>query len=182
MTVALVISRITSCAVCPIHKLFADPHVVNLPGFGKFEAYANRDSIPYRKKYHLEDIPTMIRATLRLPGYCEGWNAMIQLGLTANNYRIEGSDQLTYRQWLSSYLPQNGNNSLEDKLAQYLGTDRGSELYERVAWTGLLTDTPITRENGTPAEILLDLLLDKWKFRDGDIDMLVVLRSPGIQT
>ena len=57
----------------PYHKLFADPHVVNLPGFGKFEAYANRDSIPYRKKYHLEDIPTMIRATLRLPGYCEGW-------------------------------------------------------------------------------------------------------------
>ena len=157
----------------PYHKLFADPHIVHLPGFGKFEAYANRDSIPYREKYHLEDIPTMIRATLRLPGYCEGWNAMVQLGLTANNYRIEGSEKLTYREWVSSYLPNNSTENLEERLAHSLGTDVQSELFQRIAWTDLLSDRPITRVNGTPAEILLDLLLDKWKFNAGDIDMLV---------
>lgn len=156
----------------PYHRLFADPHVVNLPGFGKFEAYANRDSLPYRKKYHLEDVPTMIRATLRYPGYCEGWNAMIQLGLTANNYRIEGSENLTYRQWVSSYLPGN-TISLEEKLAQCLNTDQKSDIFRRILWTDLLTDRPITRVNGTPAEILLDLLLDKWEFKPGDTDMLV---------
>jgi len=157
----------------PYHRLFADPHEVNLPGFGKFEAYANRDSLPYRKKYHLEDIPTMIRATLRVPGYCEGWNAMIQLGLTANNYRIEGSENLTYRQWVSSYLPHSNSATLEEKLAQSLNTDQKSDLFKRILWTDLLTDRPITRVNGTPAEILLDLLLDKWKFNQGDTDMLV---------
>jgi saccharopine dehydrogenase-like NADP-dependent oxidoreductase len=157
----------------PYHQLFADPQIVHLPGFGKFEAYANRDSIPYRKKYHLEDIPTMIRATLRLPGYCEGWNSMVQIGLTANNYRIEGSENLTYRQWLSSYLPDNKNGTLEEKLAQSLNTSQNSELFQRILWTDLLTDRPITRVNGTPAEILLDLLTDKWKFKEGDTDMLV---------
>jgi saccharopine dehydrogenase (NADP+, L-glutamate forming) len=157
----------------PYHRLFADPHVVNLPGFGKFEAYANRDSIPYRNKYHLENIPTMIRATLRWPGYCEGWNAMIQLGLTANNYHIEGSEHLTYRQWLSSYLPSNRSTTVEEKLAQCLDTTQDSPLFQRILWTDLLSDRKITRVNGTPAEILLDLLQDKWKFKQGDTDMLV---------
>ena len=157
----------------PYHRLFADPHIVELPGFGKFEAYANRDSIPYREKYNLEDVPTLIRATLRLPGYCEGWNALIQIGLTANNYRIEGSENMTYRQWVSSYLPQTNSISLEENLAHCLKTDPNSELFQRILWTDLLTDRPITRVNGTPAEILLDLLLDKWEFKDGDTDMLV---------
>lgn len=157
----------------PYHKLFADPHLVDLPGFGKFEAYANRDSIPYRKKYKLEDVPTLIRATLRLPGFCEGWNALVQIGLTANNYHIEGSENLTYREWVSSYLPDNHSETLEQRLTQSLGTDQQSELFQRVLWTDLLSDRPITRKNGTPAEILLDLLLDKWKFKDEDTDMIV---------
>ena len=157
----------------PYHRLFANPHEVELPGFGKFEAYANRDSIPYREKYNLEDIPTMIRATLRLPGYCEGWNAMIQIGLTANNYRIESSEKMTYREWVSSYLPGNSVDTPEQKLAKVLDTDQNSELYKRILWTDLLTDRPINIVNGTPAEILLDLLLDKWKFKQGDTDMLV---------
>jgi saccharopine dehydrogenase (NADP+, L-glutamate forming) len=157
----------------PYHRLFADPHMVELPGFGKFEAYANRDSIPYREKYNLEDVPTLIRATLRLPGYCEGWNALIQLGLTANNYRIDGSENLTYRQWVSSYLPDNSSLTLEKKLARSINTTVNSDLFKRIIWTDLLTDRSITRVNGTPAEILLDLLSDKWKFKDGDIDMLV---------
>ena len=157
----------------PYHKLFADPHLVDLPGFGQFEAYANRDSIPYRKKYSLEDVPTIIRATLRLPGFCEGWNAMIQTGLTANNYQIDGSEEMTYRQWVSSYLPGNNSITLEEKLAQSLNTDQNSELFQRVLWTDLLSDRPITRVKGTPAEILLDLLLDKWKFKEDDTDMIV---------
>jgi saccharopine dehydrogenase-like NADP-dependent oxidoreductase len=157
----------------PYHKLFADPHLVDLPGFGKFEAYANRDSIPYRKKYNLEDVPTLIRATLRLPGFCEGWNALVQLGLTANNYRIEGSEHMTYREWVSSYLPDHHSATLEERIAQSLNTGQNSELFQRLLWTDLLTDRPVTRVNGTPAEILLDLLLDKWQFEDEDTDMIV---------
>jgi saccharopine dehydrogenase-like NADP-dependent oxidoreductase len=156
----------------PYHKLFAETHLVDLPGYGQFEAYANRDSLPYRKKYQLEEVSTVIRATLRFPGFCEGWNAMIQLGLTANNYQIEGSEHLTYRQWVSSYLPS-GSETLEERVAQSLHTTTNSELFQRILWTDLLSDRPITRVNGTPAEILLDLLLDKWKFKEHDTDMIV---------
>jgi saccharopine dehydrogenase (NADP+, L-glutamate forming) len=156
----------------PYNRLFVDPEIVEIPDFREFEAYENRDSVVYRKKYGLDDIPTMIRATLRYPGFCEAWNLLIQLGLTANNYQIEGSENMSYRQWVASYLPENGE-SLENSLADFLQIDRGGKLHKQLLWTELLSDRPIKQTNGTPAEILLDLLLDKLKFQKDDTDMLV---------
>ena len=157
----------------PYNRLFTNPKVIGIPGFREFEAYENRDSVVYRKKYNLDDIPTFIRATLRYPGFCEGWNIFIQLGLTANNYHIEGSENMTYRQWVASYLPDDNDASLENTLADILHIERGGELHEKLLWTELLSDRPIRLVNGTPAEILLDLLMDKLKFKHGDTDMLV---------
>ncbi|WP_297798470.1 saccharopine dehydrogenase C-terminal domain-containing protein [uncultured Eudoraea sp.] len=157
----------------PYHKLFTNPKIIGVPGFEEFEAYENRDSVVYRKKYKLDNIPTLIRATLRYPGFCEGWNLFIQLGLTADNYQIEGSENMTYRQWVAAYLPDDGDASLENKLADTLHLERGGKLHEQLLWTELLSERPIKRVNGTPAEILLDLLLDKLKFNQDDTDMLV---------
>lgn len=156
----------------PYHELFANPKVIDIPGFRTFEAYENRDSAAYRKKYGLEDIPTMIRATLRYPGFSDGWNLLIKLGLTANNYQIEGSESMTYREWLASYLPIT-DAPLEDTLAAYLSIDKGSDLYKLLLWTDLLSDRQIKIVNGSPAEILLDLMQDKLRLNQGDIDMLV---------
>ncbi len=156
----------------PYSRLFIDPEVIDIPDFRSFEAYENRDSVSYRKKYGLDDIPTMIRATLRYPGFCEGWNLLVQLGVTAHNYHIEGSENMTYRQWTESYLPES-DASLEDTLADTLKIPRGGELHQQLLWTEILSDRPITCVHGTPAEILLDLLQEKLKFKHGDTDMLV---------
>jgi saccharopine dehydrogenase (NADP+, L-glutamate forming) len=156
----------------PYHRLFVEPKVISIPGFRDFEAYENRDSAAYRKKYGLEGIPTLIRATLRYPGFCERWNALIELGLTADNYRIEGSEGMTYRQWVASYLPEN-DSGLESALADTLRIERGGRLHQDLLWTGLLSDKFIRKSHGTPAEILLDLLSQKLKFKPGDTDMLV---------
>jgi saccharopine dehydrogenase (NADP+, L-glutamate forming) len=156
----------------PYNRLFTNPKVIGIPDFREFEAYENRDSVTYRKKYKLNDIPTFIRATLRYPGFCEAWNMLIQLGLTANNYQIEGSENMTYRQWIASYLSVD-DASLENALADILHIERGGELHNQLLWTELLSDRRIKRVNGTPAELLLDLLLEKLKFKQGDTDMLV---------
>ncbi len=156
----------------PYHRLFENPKKIEIPGFRDFEAYENRDSVSFRKKYGLDDIPTFIRATLRYPGFCEAWNLLIKLGLTANNYPIDDSENMTYRDWVSSYLP-GGNLNLENRLADHLGIERGGPLHQKLIWTDLLSERPIKRVDGTPAEILLDLLLDKLKFNHGDTDMLV---------
>ena len=157
----------------PHNRVFVDPEIISIPNFLPFEAYPNRDSTEYREKYGLQDVPTLIRATLRYPGFCEGWNQVVKLGLTANNYRIEGSEKMTYREWVKAYLPNHQTGDLETALAEHLNIAKGGKLHRQLIWAGLLSDRPITVKDGTPAEILLDLLLDKLKFNEGDTDMLV---------
>lgn len=56
--------------------------IFDLEEDGKFEGYANRDSLSYRSLYGLDDVETMYRGTLRRPGFCKGWDVFVQLGLT----------------------------------------------------------------------------------------------------
>ena len=63
----------------PYHKLFRRTEFLTLNGNGKFEAYANRDSLKYRSVYGLEDIPTMYRGTIRKVGFSRAWNIFVQL-------------------------------------------------------------------------------------------------------
>ena len=62
---------------------------MNVPGFGAFDGYANRDSLKYRSHYGIDDIPTLKRGTLRKAGYCVAWNAFVQLGCTDDSYTME---------------------------------------------------------------------------------------------
>ncbi|MGZ4036169.1 MAG: saccharopine dehydrogenase C-terminal domain-containing protein, partial [Bacteroidia bacterium] len=57
----------------PYNRLFTQICPVEVDGYGKFDAYANRDSLSYRKVYGISNIPTMLRGTLRMPGYCKAW-------------------------------------------------------------------------------------------------------------
>ncbi|MEZ4774661.1 MAG: saccharopine dehydrogenase C-terminal domain-containing protein [Bacteroidia bacterium] len=159
----------------PYHRLFSSTQAIEIPGCGTFEAYANRDSLVYREKYRLQDLPTMYRGTLRYPGFCEAWNALVKLGITDPSYSLPDSSRLSYREWVAAYVPAADDNDFEKALADYLETIPGSPLMQRLEWAGLFSEEKISRNNGTPAEILLDLLLDKLSFRQTDTDMLVML-------
>ena len=53
----------------PYHKLFRRTEFLSIDGNGKFEAYANRDSLKYRSVYGLDAIPTIYRGTIRRVGF-----------------------------------------------------------------------------------------------------------------
>lgn len=159
----------------PSHRLFSVLDDVEVGGgYGTLEAYANRDSLPYREKYGLTGIPTLIRGTLRVPGYCAAWNILVQLGLTDNRYKIPGSENLTYRQWVACYLPQRFADDPEAGICSYFSLPHDGEIMHKLRWLDLFSDRPITCENASPANILLDLLLEKWAFEPTDIDLFVM--------
>ena len=56
----------------PYHKLFRRTELIEIAGHGKFEGYANRDSLKYRSAYGLENIPTLFRGTLTKTGILQG--------------------------------------------------------------------------------------------------------------
>ena len=157
----------------PYNRLFTLINTVEIDGYGTFEAYANRDSLSYRKLYNIPTIPTMLRGTLRMPGYCKAWNVFVKLGLTDDSYRIEASNKLTYRQFLESFLP-GGKNSTKEKLIALMGNEMDEDTLSKIEWIDIFKDNLIQLVNATPAEILQNLLEEKWKLQKLDKDMIVM--------
>lgn len=157
----------------PYNRLFTQTDTVEIEGHGKFDAYANRDSLSYRHAYHIEHIPTMLRGTLRMPGYCKAWNVFVKLGLTEDTYKIEASDSLTYPQLLEAFLPD-GKESVKEKLIAFMGEEMDQEVLAKIEWLGLFEPVKIGVANASPAEILQHLLEEKWKLQEHDKDMIVM--------
>ncbi len=159
----------------PYQRLFRLYKMINVPQYGEFEAYANRDSLLYREIYGLEDIPNILRATLRKPGFCDGWNALVRLGLTDNSFPIIDSENLTYHQLTEAFLSKgNEDLSTEERLAKMLRVELDSDVMQKLKWLGLFDHKKINLSQASPARILQQLIEEKWKIRPEDKDMIVM--------
>ena len=158
----------------PYHRLFKRTERTTVVNYGEFEVYPNRDSLKYRKSYGLENIPTMIRGTMRRPGFSKAWNIFVQLGATDDTYTLENSENMTYREFINTFLKFHPTLSVEEKISKYLNIDEDSSVMYKLRWLGIFENEKIGLKNGTPAQILQKLLVKKWKFEERDRDMLVM--------
>ena len=158
----------------PYHKLFERVMPRTVLNFGEFEVYPNRDSLKYRKIYNIEDIRTMMRGTMRRPGYCEAWNVFVQLGCTDDTYTIENSEKMTYRDFINSFLRYDLVKPVEEKLCENLHLDPDGETMRKLKWLGIFEDKPILLNNASPAQILQKLLESKLSLNKHDKDMIVM--------
>jgi len=158
----------------PYHKLFRRTTRLEVLNYGEFEAYPNRDSLKYREVYGLNDIPTMVRGTLRRPGYCKTWDVFVQLGVTDDTYTLENSENMTYREFINTFLKFQPDKTVEEKLADYVDIDMESTTLYRLRWLGIFQNKRIGLKNATPAQILQQLLEEKWALEKDDKDMIVM--------
>ncbi len=159
----------------PYHKLFRRTEFLTINGHGKFEAYANRDSLKYRSVYGLDEIPTMYRGTIRRVGFSRAWNIFVQLGMTDDSYTIENSQQMSYRDFVNLFLAYSPNDSVELKLRSYLKIDQDDVMWEKLVELNLFSaDKKIGLQNATPAQILQKILSDSWTLKEDDKDMIVM--------
>ena len=158
----------------PYHKLFRRTDIIDVPGYGKFEGYPNRDSLKYRSIYELDNISTMYRGTLRKVGFCRAWNIFVQLGATDDSYIVEGSENMTNREFINSFLKFNTYDSVELKLRHYLRIEQDDYMWEKLVWLGIFEDKKIGLKNASPAQILQKILQDKWTLSPQDKDMIIM--------
>ena len=157
----------------PYNRIYTQIETIEVDGYGKFDAYANRDSIGYKEPYGLNDVKTMLRGTLRFPGYCKAWNVFVKLGLTDDSYKIKNANQLTYTDLLQSFLPK-GTASVKDKLVTFMGSEMDADVMSKLEYLELFSHKPIKITEGSPAELLQNLLEEKWLLKAGDKDMIVM--------
>lgn len=156
----------------PSFKLFERVKPIEIDGLGMYEGYANRDSLSYRKVYGLEDIPTIYRGTLRKSGFSEAWNVFVQLGMTQDDFEIDGLENMSKRDFVNSFLSYDLTKPVEEKLRDYL--ELSEEVFEKISWLGIFEDKPIGMSSGSPAQVLQHILEEKWALDDGDKDMIVM--------
>ena len=156
----------------PYQNLYSRIESINILDAGAFEGYANRDSLEYREAYDLADIPTIFRGTLRRPGYCEAWNVFVQLGITDDTYKVSGLSNMTWRDFINSFLVYDEVKTVEEKLQSYLSLS--SEVMNKLKWLGIFEKVSVGLQDATPAQVLQKLLESKWSLEEEDKDMIVM--------
>lgn len=166
----------------PYHKLFRRTEFLSIEGYGKFEAYANRDSLNYREVYGLEDALTLFRGTIRRVGFSRAWNIFVQLGMTDDSYVMQGSEDMTYRDFTNSFLTYKPHDSVELKLRHYLKIDQDDVIWDKLLELDLFNDKKkVGLKDATPAQILQKILMDSWSLKEDDKDMIVMYHKFGFE-
>jgi saccharopine dehydrogenase (NAD+, L-glutamate forming) len=158
----------------PYNRLFRRTEKIEIDGYGKFEGYANRDSLKYLDHYQLHDVPTVYRGTLRRPGYCRAWDVFVQLGATDDTYIMENTENMTHKEFINSFLYYTNHDSVRLKLLHYMHLDQDSNIIEKLDWLGIFDDTKIGLKKATPARVLQHILNKKWQLDKDDKDMIVM--------
>ena len=157
----------------PYHMLFRRLEKIHFEEVGEFEGYPNRDSLAYRSIYGLDEIPTLLRGTLRRAGYCKSWDVFVQLGMTDDSFEMQLPQGFTYREFINAFLPYHDSKHVEDKIQELLPWVDG-EIIDKIKWLGLFENEPMSKTKGSPAALLQDLLEKKWFLHPEDKDMIVM--------
>ncbi|HAP69468.1 MAG TPA: saccharopine dehydrogenase, partial [Flavobacteriales bacterium] len=133
----------------------------------------------YVEVYGLHDVKTLYRGTLRKPGFSRSWDVFVQLGMTDDSYVMEGSETMTNRDFVNSFLPFSLRDNVELKLRAMLKLDQDDRLMQKLQWLGIFDKIVIGLKNATPAQMLQHILEQKWSMRPDDKDMIVMWHKVG---
>ncbi|TDT41841.1 saccharopine dehydrogenase-like NADP-dependent oxidoreductase [Maribacter spongiicola] len=166
----------------PYHRLFRRTEFFEIEGYGRFEGYANRDSLNYREAYKLQDALTIYRGTMRRVGFSKAWNMFIQLGATDDTYVIENSEKMSYREFINLFLPYSPTDSVELKLRHYLKLDQDDIRWDKLLELNIFDNTKLIGiPNATPAQALQKILEDSWTLKAEEKDMIVMYHKFGYE-
>lgn len=166
----------------PYNKLFRRTEFLEIEGFGRFEAYANRDSLKYRSVYGLDNALTVYRGTMRRVGFSKAWDLLVQLGMTDDSYSMDHSETMSYREFTNSFLPYHPTDSVEIKLRHILKLDQDDVIWDKLADLDLFNPTKLVAlKDATPAQILEKILTDRWSLSPDDKDMIVMYHKFGFE-
>jgi len=166
----------------PYHRLFRRTEFLEVDGFGRFEAYANRDSLKYQDIYGLDAIKTLYRGTIRRVGFSRAWNIFVALGMTDDSYTIDDSENMTYRDFVNSFLPYSPTDSVELKFRHALKIDQDDIIWDKFEELDIFSPTKmVTLKKATPAQILQKILMDSWTLDPTDKDMIVMYHKFGYE-
>ncbi|WP_298531093.1 saccharopine dehydrogenase C-terminal domain-containing protein [uncultured Algibacter sp.] len=166
----------------PYNRLFRRTEFLEIDNYGRFEVYANRDSLKYQNIYGLEQVKTLYRGTIRRVGFSRAWNIFVSLGMTDDSYIIDDSENMSYRDFINAFLPYSHSDSVELKLRHQLKIDQDDIVWSKLVELDIFNDKKyVELKKATPAQILQKILMDSWTLSKDDKDMIVMYHKFGYE-
>ena len=93
----------------------------------------------------------------------------VQLGMTDDSYVMEGSEDMSYRQFVNSFLQYHPTDSVEIKMRFILKIDQDDIMWDKLLELDLFNpNKKVGLKDATPAHILETLLPDSWTLQPKD--------------
>jgi saccharopine dehydrogenase (NADP+, L-glutamate forming)/spermidine synthase len=153
-------------------NLFLDPVHIPIEGIGEFHGYPNRDSLPYRELYGIPGSKTLLRGTLRYPGWCEFMLSASRLGLLDDSKRDWSG--FTYRSFLGSLLGITSGDDVAASAASYLNLPHSAPALQCLEWLGFYQDEILPVKQGSALEVLAGRMQEKMQYARGERDMIIL--------
>ncbi len=157
----------------PGDKLFENFWFVEIDDLGTFETYANKDVEKYIEPFGLDRNISFYRGLLRYSGYCNNMRYLMELGLFDNEKTIRFNNK-TFLQFTSSLVKGGSEENIANNVADQLGLDINSDFLHRMKWLGLFNKELIPFEKGTNLDVLLNRMLKKMVYIQGERDMIIL--------
>jgi len=134
---------------------------VELANDFQLRGYANRDSTLYKQQYAIPEVKTLLRGTLRYPGFGPVMQAAKDLGLLSNDPFVPEPPS-SWKHWFRTQVKRRDIEQLTE----------GSELWQAFSWLGCLEDTPM--QGRSPIEAFCRLLQERLSYKEGERDMIAM--------
>jgi len=151
--------------------LFEHYWLIDVPGAGTYEAYVNRDALPYMEIYGITSARSMYRGTLRNISHCESWNYFKKIGLLDRERSFDFTSA-SPRRVIAALIGAKGDDIARD-LAEFLGIPSYAVAIKKLAWLGLLDDTKLPLETAAPFDMFAHVLEKKLVYAPGETDLLI---------
>ena len=162
--------------IFPHQSVFLHSWPIEVKGIGTLEAYPNRDSLNYKTLYGFEKAHTVIRATMRYPGWSETWLQIIRLGMTNEEQLIPNLKNTRWSELTEMFLPLNSQGpNVAQRVASFLNLSPTGQIMKNLAWLGLFSDDKIGMDVETSAQALTYLLSKKLQLKKNARDMVIIM-------
>lgn len=149
-----------------------------IPGFN-LVCYANRDSTLYRDLYKIPEAETVLRGTLRYPGFPEFVATLVDMGFLSDEPRDFLNEPITWAEATRQVL---GASSADEKdlewavasKAKFPDTAAKEHIMDGLRWLDMFSTSKKITPRGNPLDTLCATLEEKMQYKPGERDMLVL--------
>ena len=100
--------------------------------------------------------------------------------MTDDGYTIDDSENMSYRDFVNSFLPYSHTDSVELKLRHALKIDQDDIVWDKLEELDIFnSEKRVKLVKATPAQILQKILMDSWTLAKDDKDMIVMYHKFG---